>query len=205
MRTSAGKKIFHDRGLKECRPRILSAANDLISEFGFEGTTMRMVADKSGLSVEKLKAEYSDKQQILNELIGFHLDVYEGIRIFTRTNPDFSPLQSFQREWELMCEHMNNNQETLLAYLQNQSNIASWIWDRINQLRSQDIELLEKACALRELSRVNAASLEAVIYGTLWSLIFEFVQEPGRANFTVIPGKVSSMVLAPLILRDGVN
>ena len=180
------------RSSEGCRPRILTAANDLISEFGFAGTTMRMLANKSGRSVEVLEAEFSNKQQVLDELIGFHIDVLEGIRAFTRSDPELSPLQSMLREWELMCEYMNNHQGTLQAYQQNQSNMAPWIGDRIKQLRSQDIELLEKACVLKELPRVNASSLEAVLYGTLWSLILELVQEQGRSNFAVIPRMVSS-------------
>ena len=186
-----------------CRPRTLTAANDLISEFGFAGTTMRMLANKSGQSVEVLEAEFSNKQQVLDELIGFHIDVLEGIRAFTRSDPELSPLQSMLREWELMCEYMNNHQGTLQAYQQNQSNMAPWIGDRIKQLRSQDIELLEKACVLKELPRVNASSLEAVLYGTLWSLILELVQEQGRSNFAVIPRMVSSRILTPLMQSSG--
>ncbi len=191
------------RSSEGCRPRILTAANDLISEFGFAGTTMRMLANKSGRSVEVLEAEFSNKQQVLDELIGFHIDVLEGIRAFTRNDPELSPLQSMLREWELMCEYMNNHQGTLQAYQQNQSNMAPWIGDRIKQLRNQDIELLEKACVLKELPRVNASSLEAVLYGTLWSLILELVQEQGRSNFAVIPGMVSSRILTPLMQSSG--
>ena len=203
MRTPAGSNFFYDRDGEECRQRILTAANDLFSEFGFGGTTMRMVAEKSGFSTENLGAKYSDKQQILNELVGYHIDVLEAIRAYTRNDPELSPLQSMQREWKLMCEYMNNHQGTLQAYQQNQSNMAPWIGDRIKQLRNQDIELLEKACVLKELPRVNASSLEAVLYGTLWSLILELVQEQGRSNFAVIPGMVSSRILTPLMQSSG--
>jgi AcrR family transcriptional regulator len=203
MRRLADSTALKGRDLEEFRRRILTAANDLISDLGFDGTTMGMVAQELGISSKRLTGQYLDKQQILNELVGYHLDVLEGIRAFTRNDPELSPLQSMQREWKLMCEYMNNHQDTIQAFQQNQSNIAPWIGDRIKQLRSQDVELLEKACALKELQRVNSASLEAVLYGTLWSLIFELVQEQGRANFTVIPEMISSRVLAPLVHPGG--
>ena len=185
--------------MEECRRKILVSANDLFSEFGFDGTTMEIVAEKSGVSSKRLTGQYLDKQQILDELVGYHIDVLEGIRAFTRNDPEFSPIQSLLREWELMCEYMNNHQGTLQAYQQNQSHTAPWVRERIKRLRNQDIELLEKACALKELPRGNAASLEAVLYGTLWSLILGFNQNQGREDLTVIPDMVFSMVLAPLI------
>ncbi len=200
-----GCKTFCEDSLEEIRPRILNAASDLFSEFGYAGTTMSMLAVNSGVSEEMLKAEFPEKQQILNELIGFHIDVLEGIRAFTRNNPELSPLKSMLREWELMCEYMDNYRGTLQAYNQNRPIIAPWIGDRVNHFRSQDIELLEKACALKELPQVNAASLEAVLYGTLWGLIQESVQEQGGGNLTVIPGRVSSIVLEPLMHSSGIS
>jgi AcrR family transcriptional regulator len=203
MRKPADLISFYDSDLEERRPRILTAASDLFSEFGFADTTMMMMADKSELSLGKLKAEYSNKQQILNELMGFHIDVLEGIRAFTRNDPELSPLQSMLQEWELICEYLNNHQGTIQAFQQNQSNIAPGIRNRIERLRNQDIELLEKACALKELPVVNTASLEGVLYGTLWSLILEFTPRQEPASFTVIPGMVFSKVLAPLMQSSG--
>ncbi len=199
MRKSPDPKLFYDGDPEECRPGILTATNDLISELGFDGITMKMVAERSGLSTEKLEKEYSHKQQILNELIGFHLDVHEGIRVFTRTNPDFSPLQGFQREWELMCEHLSSHQEIIQAYKQYESDLDPWIEGRIKQHRDQDVDLLEKACDMKELPRVNVASLEAVLYGTIKNLILGSVHKRPRSHFIAFPGTVYSMILVPLI------
>ena len=199
MSKAVDSTVLKDWDLEECRWEILTAASDLISDLGFDGTTMEMVTEKSGVSSKRLTSLYFDKQQILNELVGHHIDVREGIRAYTRNDPELSPLQSMKREWELMCEYMNNHQNILQAYQQNQPNMASWIRDRVKRQRSQDIDLLEKACALKELPRINPSSLEAVLYGTLWRLILEFSQNQGRENLTEIPGMVSSLVLAPLI------
>ncbi len=137
-------------------------------------------------------------QQVLNDLVGHHLQVHEGIRALTRTDPDLSPLQSFLREWELMLEYLSNHRGTFQAYMQNQSNFDPWIKDRINLHRNQDIELLEKARDLKELPWVNATSLEAILHGALWGLLSEYVMNQSHTYFESIPRMVSSRVLEPL-------
>ena len=148
---------------------------------------------------EQMGDLYADMQQVLNDLVGHHLNVHEGIRALTRTDPDLSPLQSFLREWQLMLEHLSNHKGTLKAYLQNTSNFDPWIQERIIMHRNQDVELLEKARDLKELPRVNVRSLEAILHGTLWRLLTERVMKQGPADFETIPEVVSIKVLKPLL------
>ncbi len=181
-----------------CRQRILAAANNLIAELGFDQVTMAEIAERSEITIEQLEVYYSDKQQILDGLVGYHLGVREGILAFTRTDPSLSPLQRYQREWELTLKYMSHHQGTLQAYMQHQTDVAPWIQERIGQQRNQDIELLEEACDLRELQRVNPISLEAVLYGTLWSLILEYPPNRSSTDFEAIPGMVTARILNPL-------
>ncbi|RLB61422.1 MAG: hypothetical protein DRH08_13950 [Deltaproteobacteria bacterium] len=181
-----------------CCQRILATANNLITEPGFDKVTMAEIAKRSEITIEQLEVYYSDKQQILDGLVGYHLGVCEGIRAFIRTDPNLSPLQRYQREWELILMYMSNHQATLQAYMQRQTDVAPWIQERIGQQRNQDIELLEEACDLRELQRVNPISLEAVLYGTLWSLILEYPPNRSSTDFEAIPGMVTARILNPL-------
>ncbi len=185
--------------IKDVRQIILVAANGLIAELGYEQITMSMMAKRAGIPVEQLAEHYPNKQQILNDLVGHHLHVREGIRAFTRTDPDLSPLQSYLRELELLLEYMSKHRGTLQAYMENLSEIAPWIEDRIDLHRNQDVELLEKARDLKELPRVNATSLEAVLHGTFWGLLSECFTMTGTTDFEAIPGVVSSRVLKPLL------
>jgi len=185
--------------IKDVRQMILVAANDLIAEMGYEKITMSLIVQRAGIPVEQLARHYANKQQILNDLVGHHLHVHEGIRALTRTDPSLSPLQSYQRELELVLEYMSNHRGTLQAYLENLSEIDPWIKDRIDLHRNQDVELLEKARDMKELPWVNAISLEAILYGTLWGLLREFVTKQSSTDFESIPRTVSSRVLEPLI------
>ncbi len=186
--------------IKDVRQIILVAANGLIAEFGYEQITMNMMAKRAGIPVEQLAEHYPNKQQILNDLVGHHLHVREGIRAFTRTDPALSPLQSYLRELELLLEYMSKHRGTLQAYMENLSEIDPWIEDRIDLHRNQDVELLEKARDLKELPRVNATSLEAVLHGTFWGLLSDCFTKPGTTDFEAIPGVVSSRVLKPLLV-----
>ena len=185
--------------IKDVRQIILVAANGLIAELGYEQITMSMMAKRAGIPVEQLAEHYPNKQQVLNDLVGHHLHVREGIRAFTRADPGLSPLQSYLRELELLLEYMSKHRGTLQAYMENLSEIDPWIEDRIDLHRNQDVELLEKARDLKELPLVNATSLEAVLYGTLWELISEHFTMTGTTDFEAIPGVVSSRVLEPLL------
>jgi len=178
---------------------ILVAANGLIAELGYEQITMSMMAKRAEIPVEQLAEHYPNKQQILNDLVGYHLHVREGIRAFTHTDPALSPLQSYLRELELLLEYMSKHRRTLQAYMENLSEIDPCIEDRIDLHRNQDIELLEKARDLKELPQVNVTSLEAVLHGTLWALLGEYVVEHNGADFESIPREVSSRILEPLV------
>jgi len=185
--------------IKDDRQMILVAANGLIAELGYEQITMSMMAKRAGIPVEQLAEHYPNKQQILNDLVGHHLHVREGIRAFTRTDPALSPLQSYLRELELLLVYMSKHRGTLQAYMDNLSEIDPWIEDRIDLHRNQDVELLEKARDLKELPRVNVTSLEAVLHGTLWALLGGYVVEHNGTDFESIPREVSSRILEPLV------
>ncbi|MCK9995719.1 MAG: TetR/AcrR family transcriptional regulator [Candidatus Krumholzibacteria bacterium] len=200
MKKFKDPRTFECKNRDECCERILASANDLISEIGYEGMTMGMVAKRSGISMKRLLSQFHNKQNVLDELVVCHINIHEGIRAFTRTNPRNSPLQSFRIEWELLCEYMSHHVATLQAYMRYETDCAPWIRDRIELHRNQDIDLLEKACNLGELPPLNVASLESVLRGTVWNLIFKSAQKKEKpVDFSSIPREVSAMVLHPLM------
>jgi len=192
-------EIQDGKRLIEKRRKVLVSANDLFSELGYENTTMAMISQKTGISLISLLFLYSRKQKILDALVGHHLDVHAGIRAVTRTNPANSPLTCFRKEWDLTCEYMTDYGATLIAFSRNKSHCASWIQNLQEMQRLQDVELLDKACAIGELPTVNVVSLESVLRGTLWHLVIESAEKEDYSNFSTIPTRVKSLVLDPLM------
>lgn len=63
-------RAYREPGL----PRVLQAALDCFVEQGYEGTSIRDIADGSGLSVAGLYHHYRSKQQILVDLMAAVMD-----------------------------------------------------------------------------------------------------------------------------------
>ncbi|HEX4181346.1 MAG TPA: TetR/AcrR family transcriptional regulator [Caulobacteraceae bacterium] len=56
------------------RERVLAAARELFQEIGYEGTTIRMVAQRAGVSVGSVFTTFSGKAEILSQVMGDRLE-----------------------------------------------------------------------------------------------------------------------------------
>lgn len=56
-------------GARRTRLRILDAAHEEMANHGYAGTTMRVVAERAGVSVKTIEAAFSTKANLLKELI----------------------------------------------------------------------------------------------------------------------------------------
>jgi TetR/AcrR family transcriptional regulator, cholesterol catabolism regulator len=54
---------------QETRSRVLSAARDLFNEVGYEGATIRLVAQRAGVSVGSVFTTFSSKADILSQVM----------------------------------------------------------------------------------------------------------------------------------------
>ncbi len=53
---------------QETRSRVLSAARDLFNEVGYDGATIRLVAQRAGVSVGSVFTTFSSKADILSQV-----------------------------------------------------------------------------------------------------------------------------------------
>ena len=79
--------IEEDGDADKSRQEILLTASNLITEVGYEIVTLAMIAERAGIPMKQMEGLYADMQQVLNDLVGHHLQVHEGIRALTRTDP----------------------------------------------------------------------------------------------------------------------
>jgi AcrR family transcriptional regulator len=73
MARTAGSTAF------DTRDRILDAARDLFTEQGYEGTSIREVADRVGISRTALSGHFAAKQEMLDALVAPLLDGIDAI------------------------------------------------------------------------------------------------------------------------------
>lgn len=63
-----------DQQKQETRDRVLSAARDLFDEVGYEGATIRLVAQRAGVSVGSVFTTFVSKADILSQVMQERLD-----------------------------------------------------------------------------------------------------------------------------------
>ena len=59
---------------QETRERVLSAARDLFDEVGYDGATIRLVAQRAGVSVGSVFTTFSSKADILSQVMQERID-----------------------------------------------------------------------------------------------------------------------------------
>ncbi len=75
------------------RARALSTALDLFSRDGYDGVSMRQVAEELGVTKAALYHHFTSKEEIARELVGSYLDAVEEIVTWAeQTRPDLDEL-----------------------------------------------------------------------------------------------------------------
>jgi len=65
---------IRDTQKQETRARVLSAARDLFDEVGYEGATIRLVAQRAGVSIGSVFTTFSSKADILSQVMQERVD-----------------------------------------------------------------------------------------------------------------------------------
>ena len=68
------RKREGNKGSLETRERVLSAARDLFDEVGYDGATIRLVAQRAGVSVGSVFTTFSSKADILSQVMQERVD-----------------------------------------------------------------------------------------------------------------------------------
>jgi AcrR family transcriptional regulator len=76
-----------DTQKQETRARVLAAARDLFDEVGYEGATIRLVAQHAGVSIGSVFTTFSSKADILSQVMQ---DRLEGVADAVETLPQAS-------------------------------------------------------------------------------------------------------------------
>lgn len=154
---------------RETRARVLRAATEVFARDGFEGASLRRIAERAGIDIATLKYHVADKEALFSE-------VYEdGYQHFQQAlGPLFIRVPLARNQTELVREV-----ETLLSqgydYLEaNQAFIRLWLYrllegpkqvlDAEETLRSNVIGLIEAALSvLRERGLVREVDVRMVV------------------------------------------
>ena len=120
----------------ETRSRLLDAASELFTEFGYESSTLESIADRAGLHVQTLYRHFPCKAELAAELWHRSLDDFEAY--FSRRK---KTSLSAWREWVALSVRQSSNTINALAG-RNSPPISSRVfdyWDRYQQILAEGL------------------------------------------------------------------
>lgn len=177
---------------------ILNAAKHLFLVLGYEGTTMKQVAQSADCSVGYLYKHFTGKKEILNEMLETYLDIYDEIRVRVRQEESQEGIECMRRELQLICEVIADHRSLIPIIYERQSNQSESVRRRLADHQREDIQLLDAARLRGELPDLDPAMLHAVLDGATWALFRDLAQTQRREVFLSIPDTIDRLIFEPL-------
>src|ERR1700743_3077683 len=95
--------------MSDKREHILVIAEQLFSEAGFDGTSVRDIAQKAGVNLAMISYYFGSKEKLLEALIVFRTDYAYGILEELNLDQSLSPWDKIDRLVEFYVDRILNN------------------------------------------------------------------------------------------------
>jgi AcrR family transcriptional regulator len=106
------KKYNRSRFFISNKERILKAAIELFASKGFDGTSVRNIAEKAGLSVPGMFHYFSSKEEVLYEIITLFMDKAYN-KIMEIYNADIDPIEKLSEICKFYVEQYAGHKHQL--------------------------------------------------------------------------------------------
>jgi AcrR family transcriptional regulator len=103
--------------------RILKAATELFSSTGFDGTSVRRIAKKSGLSVPGMFHYFSSKEEILYEIMTLFTD-FSYKKIMEIYNADIDPIEKLSEICKFYVEQYAGHKHQLTILISERKSLT---------------------------------------------------------------------------------
>jgi len=131
-------KIF----MADKREHILVAAEDLFAEKGFDGTSVRDIAQQAGVNLAMISYYFGSKEKLLESLIEFRAGYVYGILEELNKDETLNPWDKIDRLVDFYVDRILNNLRFHNIMYQESST------------RSEDIRIRTKAIKIRNLEQI---------------------------------------------------
>jgi AcrR family transcriptional regulator len=185
-----------DQGGASTRERILDVALDLFTEQGFDGTSMREIAERLHITKPSIYHHFASKEDILMAL---HLRLHEFVRpAFARLNGQALTLQAWDSLLDELVDRMVAQRKLFLMHDRNQAAM-----EKLHRLRDHDEDhediqqrlrqaLADPSLPLRD--RVRMACSFGAAFGGLFMLGDAFENVPGTELGALVRDVVHGIV-----------
>ena len=197
------------RKKRKARTQILTAADGLIHEQGYEQTTMRQIAAGAEVSYQTLYNYFPAKGDILFQLLVDRIEDVSGHYADVLRNFNGDLLEALDELARLTCTALTSSDRTLwqtaLIALLNQESGASKLLDLIDAVTHQSLEaLLSAARSSGDLTpNVPVAELANTLYDLMDYAVIRLLLDPEADVQSTLQNLSSrfSVVLSPQLTR----
>lgn len=154
--------------MKDKKEAILNAAMHLITENGFHGTPMSMVAKKANVAAGTIYHHFESKEDLINQLYA-SLKKKFGEALMKGGNADGNVKEQFFQLWINMYEYFINNPEEFrfLEQYANSPYIEQEIREANQQTYQPAIEFLVKGMEKGVLRQMEPFLMANLLYGAV--------------------------------------
>ncbi|UCF04492.1 MAG: TetR/AcrR family transcriptional regulator [bacterium] len=194
-RESSSWKEDERRRAKEL---ILSGAMELFADYGYEGTSVKQIADRAKLSVGKLYLHFESKEDIFRELLENYLGEFHRKRD-ERCNPDDSPLDQLRCRLAVAIDHLRDNSKLLLIFInENPMRLKGLVKNEMCNYCAHVAGLIKQAIECGEMRDEDPEAVSAILIGAIHRLMYMFAESGNTAAFNTAASLIDRIILKPL-------
>jgi AcrR family transcriptional regulator len=131
--------------MSDKREDILTVAEELFGEKGFDGTSVRDIAQKAGVNLAMISYYFGSKEKLLEYLIEFRAGYAYGILEELNKDQSLSPWDKIDRLVEFYVDRvLNNLRFHNIMYQEAVSSRSDEIRDRIIAIKMRNLEQITK-------------------------------------------------------------
>jgi len=164
------------RSAADSREKILNAAISVFSEHGYDGTSMRMIAAKAGISVGGLYLYYQNKESLYSTLMEKVLeDVSREMEEAVEKLGD--PIAALKVLIQMRLQYARKNRELIIANTREHrfvlgADVRTRFFDRQRRLIERTVE---RGIASGDFAPCDSGEAAKVIMGVVRGFVFSFV------------------------------
>jgi AcrR family transcriptional regulator len=181
---------------------ILDAAAELFASYGYEGTSVKQIAEKAELSVGKIYNHFESKEEIFRALLDKYMTVIHTLGD-DACREDDPPLVQLQCRIEVAIEYLKSNTNFILIYLnENPLRLEGMIKEEIKQNWEILAGLIESAAKRGDIPREDPEMLAAALLGAMHRILY-MLADSGRVEaFDTVPAFIHRVIIEPLETRQ---
>jgi TetR/AcrR family transcriptional regulator len=193
--------LRRERERQRAKEAIIEAALKLFARQGIEKTGMKQIADEADMSVGKLYACFSGKDEIIRDLLS------ESVKSLQRRGDEAcrgidEPLEQMRCRLLAAVEHFKAHIDFLMIY-HNESPMRceGMVREHIDSSIEIVAMLLAKAIDDGDIPREDPHALAAILVGAVHELMHTFAERGGKDALDAIPAIVDRIIIRPLETR----